>query len=248
MKIGILQADSVLEQFQPRHGDYPRMFMDLFGQAAGGAMPRFDVINALRDGPYPSPAKCDAYVITGSRYSVYEDLPWLPGLVAFVRQALAAGRCLVGICFGHQLMAHFFGGRAERAPGWAVGVHGSRILCNEAWMTPPADAVNLLSSHQDQVTQLPDGAKLIASNDFCPIAGFTWGGQVLTFQGHPEFPKAYSRDLMNMRRELLGPETHQAGLASLALETHQRLVGRWILNFCGAPLARAQPSPAAAAA
>ena len=245
MKIGILQADSVLERFQPQHGDYPRMFMDLFDQAADGATLSFKVIGALRDGPYPPPASCDAYVITGSRHSVYEDLPWLPSLVAFVRQALAADRRVVGICFGHQLLAHFFGGRAERAQGWAVGVHGSRILCHEAWMAPPADAVNLLSSHKDQVTQLPNGAKLIASNDFCPIAGFTWGGQVLTFQGHPEFAKAYSRDLMNMRRELLGPETHQAGLASLAQETQQRLVGRWILNFCGAPPASVPPAAAA---
>ena len=246
MRIGILQADSVLERFQPRHGDYPRMLMDLFNQAAEGATLRFDIIDILHGGPYPSPTRCDAYVITGSRHSVYEDLPWLSSLVAFVRQALAAGRRVVGICFGHQLLAHFFGGCAERAQGWAVGVHGSRILCREAWMAPPADAVNLLSSHQDQVTRLPDGAKLIASNDFCPIAGFTWGGQVLTFQGHPEFAKAYSRDLMNMRRELLGPETHRAGLASLAQETQQRLVGRWILNFCGAPPAGTKPAAAAA--
>ena len=238
MRIGILQADSVLERFQPKHGDYPRMFMDLFNRAAGGATLGFEVIDALH-GPYPSPAGCDAYVITGSRHSVYEDLPWLPSLVDFVGQALAAGRYLVGICFGHQLLAHFFGGRAERAQGWAVGVHGSRILRREAWMAPPAEAVNLLSSHQDQVTQLPAGAKLIASNGFCPIAGFTWGGQVLTFQGHPEFAKAYSRDLMNMRRKLLGRETHQAGLASLKQETQELLVGRWILNFCGAPPADA---------
>ena len=235
MRLGILQADTVLGKFQPKHGDYPQMFMDVFNQAADGADLQFEVIDALA-GRYPKPSRCDAYVITGSRHSVYADQPWIGGLAGFLRQALDAGRVVVGICFGHQLMAHFFGGRVERATGWAVGVHRSRVLADEAWLEPRREAFNLLSSHQDQVTALPEGAQLIASNDFCPLAGFTWGGRVLTFQGHPEFPKAYSRDLMNMRRELLGPETHRNGLASLAQKTHQRLVSRWILNFCGAAL------------
>ncbi len=234
MRIGVLQADSVLEQFQPRHGDYPQMFGDLFSRAADGATLQFETIDAIGGGPYPDPLRCDPYVITGSRYSVYEDLPWLPGLVDFVHRALAAGRCLVGICFGHQLIAHCFGGRVERASGWAVGVHGSRILRRENWMAPPADAVNLLSSHQDQVTQLPPGAKLIASNEFCRLAGFTLGRKVLTLQGHPEFRKAYSRDLMNLRRGQIGEATYRAGMASLTTETQQTLVGRWILNFCRA--------------
>lgn len=234
MRIGILQADSVLERFQPRHGDYPQMFKDLFIQAAEGAAMEFDAIDALGGGPYPVPSGCDAYVITGSRHSVYEDLPWLRDLVEFVRQALGAGRPVVGICFGHQLMAHFFGGEVQRAAGWAVGVHGSRLLCSEPWMAPPAEAINLLSSHQDQVTQLPNDAKLIASNDFCPLAGFTLGRQVLTFQGRPEFRKAYSRDLMNLRRRQIGEAAYRTGMASLAEDTHQTLVGRWILNFCQA--------------
>ena len=234
MRIGILQADSVLERFQPRHGDYPQMFADLFVAAGDGAALAFEAIDVLGGTPYPAPSRCDAYVITGSRHSVYEDLPWLPGLVEFVRRALRAGRPVLGICFGHQLMAHFFGGQVRRAQGWAVGVHGSRVLASEAWMAPPAKAINLLSSHQDQVIQLPNGAQLIAGNDFCPVAGFTLGRQVLTFQGHPEFRKAYSEDLMNLRRRQIGEATYQAGMTSLAEDTHRILVGRWMLNFCQA--------------
>ena len=144
------------------------------------------------------------------------------------------GRSVVGICFGHQLMAHFFGGRTTKAPGWAVGVHASELLVTEPWLSPHADGFSLLSSHQDQVTDLPPGARLIATNDFCPLAGFACGDQVLTFQGHPEFRKGYSRDLMNMRRDLLGEDVWRTGVASLENATHERLVGRWILNFCAA--------------
>ena len=231
MRIGILQTDAVLPRFQPDHGDYPSMFMALFDTAREDMALAYQVIDAQASA-YPAPNHCDCYVITGSRHSVYDDLPWIAGLAAFVQSALDAGRPVVGICFGHQLMAHFFGGRAAKASGWAVGVHASELLVNEPWLLPPVDEFGLLSSHQDQVTDLPPGARLIATNEFCPLAGFACGDQVLTFQGHPEFHKAYSRDLMNMRRDLIGEDVWRAGIASLEAQTHERLVGRWILNFC----------------
>ena len=231
MRIGILQTDSVPVRFRPDHGDYPRMFEELFDAAGEELALECQVIDA-QAGAYPPADRCDSYLITGSRHSVYDGLPWIAELAAFVGRALDAGRPVVGICFGHQLMAHFFGGRTAKASGWAVGVHASKLLVDEPWLSPHADGFNLLSSHQDQVTELPPGARLFATNDFCPLAGFTCGDQVLTFQGHPEFRKAYSRDLMNMRRDRIGEDTWRSGMASLEMETHQGLVGRWILNFC----------------
>jgi len=207
-----------------------------FGGAAavGGDMAlEYEVIDAQAGG-YPPPDRCDCHLITGSRHSVYDDRPWIAELAVFVQRALDADRPVVGICFGHQLMAHFFGGRAAKASGWALGVHASKLLVDEPWLSPQADGFSLLSSHQDQVTELPPGAQLIATNDFCPLAGFTNGDRVLTFQGHPEFRKAYSRDLMNVRRARIGENVWRSGMASLKMETHQSLVGRWILNFCAA--------------
>ena len=233
MRIGILQTDSVLARFQPEHGDYPGMFKALFDAAGDDMALAYQVIDT-QAGAYPAANQCDSYVITGSRNSVYDGLPWIADLAAFVQRALDAGKPVVGICFGHQLIAHFFGGQAAKASGWAVGVHVSELLANEPWLSPHAGEFGLLSSHQDQVTELPPGARLIAANDFCPLAGFTWGDLVLTFQGHPEFRKAYSKDLMNMRRDLIGEDVWRAGMASLEKETHESLVGRWILNFCAA--------------
>ena len=233
MHLGILQTDAVPPHLQAAHGDYPQMFEGLFRAAGKDLDLRFTVIDAVA-GQYPAPAECDLYVITGSRCSVYDELPWIGELAAFVRRALDAGGRVAGICFGHQLIAHFFGGRTERAQGWAVGVHESEVLVRAPWLAPTAERFSLLSSHQDQVTALPPGAQLFARNAFCPLAGFTLGDQVITFQGHPEFPKGLSHDLMNMRRELLGEATYQAGMASLASETHQGLAARWILNFAQA--------------
>jgi GMP synthase-like glutamine amidotransferase len=237
MLIGILQTDSVLEQFVPRHGDYPQMFRAALAdpdvRPSSMAPPAFLDI-AVQGRAYPAPEACDAYVITGSRHSVYDDLPWIPPLVEFLRAALAHRRRVVGICFGHQLIAHFFGGETRAAEsGWCVGVQPAEVVSQESWMTPPAGRLALLASHKDQVVRLPPGARTFAQGARCSIAGFVMG-DVLTLQGHPEFSKPYAADLMDMRESLLGADTYREGKASLAEVTDERLAARWMLNFMSA--------------
>jgi GMP synthase-like glutamine amidotransferase len=81
------------------------------------------------------------------------------------------------------------------------------------------------------VLDLPDDAKLFARNEFCPLAGFTVGNHTMTIQGHPEFNHQYANDLMTFRRELLGSECFDAGLASLSQDTDHQVMGRWLVNF-----------------
>lgn len=230
MRIGILQTDDVLEEIQPRFGDYPDMFVDLLS-GDQHRRPQFSIYR-VREGEFPEPAACDAYVITGSRHSVYEDHSWIGELAQFVGNAMAAGQKIVGICFGHQLIAHYFGGRTEPASvGWGVGVHGAEIVSRERWMDPGQEWVRMLSSHKDQVVVLPEGARRVASSAFCPNAAFAIGDVVMTWQGHPEFGKDYVETVMRRREALLGPETFSAGLASLEEDIDRALLARWILNF-----------------
>ncbi len=230
MRIGILQTDHVLEEIQPRFGDYPAMFVDLLS-GDEHRRPSFSTFR-VQEGEFPEPSACDAYVITGSRHSVYEDLPWIGELAEFVGNAITTGQKIVGICFGHQLIAHYFGGRTEPASvGWGVGVHGAEIVSQERWMDPHQESVRMLSSHKDQVVALPRGARRVASSAFCPNAAFAIGDVVMTWQGHPEFGKDFAETLMRRREALLGPETVSAGLASLEEELDRALLARWILNF-----------------
>ena len=222
LHIGILQTDSVLPHFVDAHGDYPQMFRELL----------WNVDDALRFTDYdvqstiPNELECDAYLITGSRHSVYDELPWIELLVDFLRTALQAQKKVVGICFGHQLIAHYFGGRVgPAAAGWAVGVHASEVVRRAPWMNEHAQEVALLSSHKDQVLELP------LTNAFCPIAGFTMGDQVITVQGHPEFKKPYAEALMDMRQEQLGSTVYHQGIESLAAPTEEAQVARWLLDF-----------------
>ncbi|MCZ6618407.1 MAG: GMP synthase [Gammaproteobacteria bacterium] len=218
-----------MEQFRAEHGDYARMFERVL--TLEGTSIRFSNY-VVQAGELPEVETCDAYLITGSRHSVYDDLPWIRDLVAFVDAAMRANRKIIGICFGHQLVAHYFGGETRVARGgWGVGVQVSRIEAWESWMEPPLNELALLSSHKDQVARLPDGATCFAASEFCPYAGFVWKDLVITFQGHPEFTRSYSAALMQMREEVLGRETFVGGMASLEKDTHEGTVARWILNF-----------------
>ena len=236
LRIGILQTDSVLEHFQPKFGDYPLMFERVLQSSArlpeAGEI-QIECINYPVQQAVPAVVECDAYLITGSRDSVYDDAPWIIELVNFVERAMAAGKKIIGICFGHQLMAHFFGGRVAPAEGgWAVGVHTSDIVRHHNWMGEVGrPQFSLLSSHKDQVVELPEAAEVFATNGFCPIAGFTVGDQVITVQGHPEFTKPYAQGLLDHRRTLLGEALYQQGMDSMRKATDELLVTRWLLEF-----------------
>jgi len=115
--------------------------------------------------------------------------------------------------------------------GWAVGVQETQVLSPAEWMLPYRERFGLLSSHKDQVVRLPERAEVFASTPFCPNSGFTIGDHILTFQGHPEFSKGYSRALIELRRELLGEPGYSSGVESLGKPVHQSMVGRWIINF-----------------
>lgn len=230
MIVGVLQADSVLAQFQEKHGNYPEMFRRTLGRVDPGV--EFKDYN-VELGEYPSNLDdCDGYVITGSKKSVYDDEPWIQHLSDFVRALHDRRKKMVGICFGHQMVAHVLGGKTEpERQGWGVGIHQYQIITKHDFMRPGADEFGLLASHKDQVTELPDDAELLATSKFCPNAMFRIGEHILTFQGHPEFTREYARDLMQMRAETLGEDIFQAGIASLQHGLHGELVSQWIIRF-----------------
>jgi len=232
MIIGILEADPALEPLRDEFGNYVSMFKDLLNEGAEGRKLEFRAYK-VQDCQYPADLdECDGYIVTGSRASVYDDEEWIHRLNQFVVQLHAAKKKLVGICFGHQLVANVLGGKTEAAEvGWGVGVHTSSVRETADYMLPNEREISLLVSHKDQVTVLPAGAKLLASSDFCVNAMFQVDNHILTFQGHPEFAKGYSRGLMELRKEILGPDKYTKGIASLDKSTNEKSVARWVLAF-----------------
>jgi GMP synthase-like glutamine amidotransferase len=232
ISIGLLQTDSVLPHLQETHGDYPAMFRQVLEQTGlDFELSVFDV----EHGCYPADLDdCDGYVITGSRKSVYDDEPWITALGSFVQELDDQQKKLVGICFGHQLVAHVLGGKTQPSPkGWGVGCHKTRLLVPVDRSMPDRPEFSLLSSHRDQVSELPPRADLIASSPFCEYAGMRIQDHILTFQGHPEFTPAYARDLLDMRREILGEETYRISISSLQQSLDRVTVAAWMIRFIG---------------
>lgn len=232
-RVGILEADEVDVSLRERYGDYPAMFRELL---ADSSRLDFRVYRASRGELPATLEENDAYLITGSRYSVYDDEPWIRALGELVVRLDAERRPIVGVCFGHQLIAHVLGGRTGPAPaGWCVGVQRTEILLPMPWMDPFRESVSLPASHRDQVAVLPDRARVFATSDRCPVAGYVIDDHVLAIQGHPEFGKPYSRALLERRREVVGEERYREAVGSYEVETDQPLVGRWIGRFLEEP-------------
>ena len=235
MKIGVLQADTVLEEFQADHGNYPAMFehmLKLAGERVLDSTIEVAHYNIMKS---QFPAKldeCDAYIITGSKKSVYDDEPWIHEFRKFIVELNAAKKIVIGICFGHQLIADALDGKTEPAEvGWGVGIHQSTVINKKGFMNPPLDSFSVIVSHQDQVSELPSGAERIAASEFCPNSMFQIGQHILTFQGHPEFTKDYSQALLELRKEIIGDSVYERGLASLKLELHREILAQWIIRF-----------------
>lgn len=219
--VAILEAGAPPEHLRDRFDDYPARFRALLGE--GVPTRRFDVqAGALPD----DPAAFAGAVVTGSAAGVYDDLPWIAPLSDWLRAARGRTR-LVGICFGHQIMAEVFGGRVEKSDrGWGVGLHRYDIVSDEAWMHPRAASIAIPVSHQDQVVAAPDDARLIARSDFTPFAGLAWGEDAMSFQCHPEFQPAYAAALVEGRRGTRIPEA----VADRALESLKRPDDRAVLT------------------
>ncbi len=226
-RIGLLVCDHVAAEFREIAGDYPDMFADLMG---GVELVRYDVAA----GEVPSdPTVCDGWLATGSRLSVYDDEQWISELVEFVRRVDAARVPFVGVCFGHQLIAEALGGRVAKAPGgWGVGARVARVVVGEPWMQPSASEFRVLYSHQDQVTALPPGGRVLAVAEHAPVAMLAVGDHLLGIQGHPEFAPAYARALLESRRGRRIPvDVADAALASLDASLDRGLVAAWMLAF-----------------
>ncbi|WKE65158.1 amidotransferase [Gallaecimonas kandeliae] len=213
MKLALLETDILPPDLAGPFGGYGLMFQQLFERA--GIEVESTIFSVIQ-GIYPErPQDFDALLVTGSKADAFSDAPWVLRLADFLRGRQGAGQKLIGICFGHQLLAHSLGGRCERSDkGWGVGVMEYGWQNKPAWLKAQGEAFRLIASHQDQVTALPPGASLLAASAFCPLAAFHIQDQVLALQGHPEFTPAYGKALLRKRWADIGEGRSQAALES----------------------------------
>ncbi|MDQ0466029.1 GMP synthase-like glutamine amidotransferase [Caulobacter ginsengisoli] len=227
MKIGILETGAPPPGLVERFGDYGAMFRDLLG-------PGYDYVSYdVAAGKLPGAAdEAQAFLITGSSAGVYDDLPWIAPLGDFLKSV--RGRVpLVGVCFGHQMMAEAFGGKVIKSPkGWGVGLNRYMVEKHADWMDG-GDTLAVPGSHQDQVVELPPGVEVLAGSDFCPYGLLDYpGDKAMSVQLHPEFKPPYAQALIEARRGSRYTEAQaDTAIASLQLPNDNARLGGWIGDF-----------------
>ena len=167
LKIGILLSDHVLDDLQEKHGNQDNFYRRIFQETNQDVtIEIYDVTQFT----YPkSLNECDGYIITGSKLSVYDNDRWIKELEKFVADLFLNKRPLLGVCFGHQLIAKALGGEVKKADiGWVLGVQSYEFKTNYPWLEYMNEDVQLIHSHQDQVMRLPERATLVASNKHVP--------------------------------------------------------------------------------
>ena len=226
VRVALLECDHTDPELRGIDGDYADMFTTLLARHAPSLeLTRIDLIGG---DPLPSLDAFDAHLVTGSRLDAVAGEDWIEDLAGFLRRAHQERRPTVGICFGHQLIAHALGGRVERAAtGWGVGVRDARVTTNGAGAPGLPDRFRLLHSHQDQVLELPPGGEVMASSAHAPIAALRVGS-LLGFQGHPEFTPRYAEALMTSRSDRIDAEVITEARRTLTTPTDHGDIARWI--------------------
>lgn len=226
MTIAILETGEAPGDLPQKFGRYDEMFRRLLG--AGFDYRTFQVF----DGELPEdPAAFEAVLITGSPAGVYDPLPWIAPLEAFIRAAAGKTR-MVGVCFGHQVMASALGGKVIKSPkGWGVGQHVYQIAQRRPWMDE-AQTITMPVSHQDQVVEPPPGATVVGGSDFTPFGLLEYEALgAISMQCHPEFERPFVRALIERRQERIPEELSRTALASLEQPNDNARVGGWITRF-----------------
>tara|TARA_Y100001970_G_scaffold25789_1_gene30842 strand:- start:1436 stop:2167 length:732 start_codon:yes stop_codon:yes gene_type:complete len=231
LTIGILLTDHVLEDLRVQHGDQNDFYDKIFTEA--GPYIKLKIYDVTAN-EYPQEIdECDGYLITGSKLSVYDNVQWIKDLENFVCLLNDNKKALLGICFGHQLIAKALGGKVNKARvGWVLGLQEYVFHNKFPWTESLNENVKLIHSHQDQVIQLPEGTTLVASNNFVPNAMYFIGDHIMSIQGHPEFTNEYAYDVVRKRKDILGEECFQLAEESLLNEQSNYLeVTNWCINF-----------------
>ncbi|MDY6778226.1 MAG: type 1 glutamine amidotransferase, partial [Candidatus Nanohaloarchaea archaeon] len=190
----------------------------------------FDAYRPHR-GEIPDDVACDAVVVTGSEFHVYDDREWLSSLSFYVRSALKHEIPVLGICFGHQVLADTLGGTVERREEREMGFREIECVEDSPLLEGVPDRFVSFTSHQDHVESLPDESELLARNDAGIQAFRSRIFPAYGIQFHPEYDLDMASTLLE--RKDLDDDQEQEIRSTLTEENMEAALGsrRVLDNF-----------------
>ncbi|KAI0841409.1 class I glutamine amidotransferase-like protein [Hypoxylon sp. FL0890] len=243
VRLAILEADTPVPGIKAKYGSYGGVFRHLFEQACATLNPpqplsaqldisHHDIVNDLD--AYPDPETIDAILITGSKYSAYENDEWIIRLTQYTRRCLEGGRVrVVGVCFGHQIVGRAMGADVgKNIRGWELSVTGHE-LTDEGKKLFGMEKISIHEMHRDVVFSLPPGVTNLASTDVCEVQAMYVPRRLVTVQGHPEFTGDMVREILEMRRYggIIGQDIFEDGMRRVNNKHDGVAVARAFLRF-----------------
>lgn len=208
-QIALIKTGCTIEQIKPRYGD----FEDWFAQGLGVSdLLQIDVFNQQA---LPEPEKLAGVVITGSAAMVSARLDWSERTAQWLRLAVQTGIPILGVCYGHQLLADALGGSAGPNPaGRQIGTVRAQMIENnkkDALLGHLPASFSAQSSHSEVVLSLPPGAERLVTSPLDENFSIRFAEKVWGIQFHPEFSAPVMADYIryrerDLRKEGLNPE------------------------------------------
>ena len=216
----VVKTGSTLPGIRARRGD----FESWIARGMGLAPDELTVLDVTEGAELPDPVAPAGVVVTGSSAMVSAREPWSERTGAWLADAVRAGTPVLGICYGHQLLAHALGGRVGRNPrGREIGTVQLRLAPEarrDALLGGLPGATHAHATHVESVLELPPGATLLAASDTDPNQAFAAGPRAWGVQFHPEFDADVMRGYLESRRDVLRDEGLDADrLLALVRET-----------------------------
>ncbi|KAM0325843.1 hypothetical protein ACHAQA_007145 [Verticillium albo-atrum] len=243
LRLAILEADTPQPETLAAYKGYGGVFTALLRTAALTlpspapldsllTITTHDVVNDPSS--YPDPSTIDAILITGSKHTAYQDVPWINALVDYTAASLATGRIrAIGVCFGHQIIARALGAPVRQSPlGWEVAVTDVALTAAGRDLFG-IDTLRIHQMHRDEVVDVPAGAQSLAHTKLCPVQGYYAKGKYVAVQGHPEFTGPIVSEILRNRHKqgVFGDDMYTEAIERAGIEHDGVAVARGFLKF-----------------
>ncbi|KAB8278286.1 Aldehyde/histidinol dehydrogenase [Aspergillus minisclerotigenes] len=234
IRVAILETDTPIDPILARYGTYGAIFnrwlnTGLQGLTVTDTEIQTTIWDVVNKSEYPKPGDFDALLMTGSRHDAHADVPWINELVKYVHDIHEQHKKpIVGICFGHQIVARALGARVGRNDeGWEISVEPFQ-LTETGKQLFSKDALDIHQMHRDIVYDVPRGCVNLGSSPRCKVQGLYMPQRVLALQGHPEYDEFVMTEVINLRHAMgvFHPELAKDGLSRAGKQHDGALIAK----------------------
>jgi GMP synthase (glutamine-hydrolysing) len=204
MDIVIVRCGDAVPEVARRRGEFASWIKAGVGDAWKGGYSEYDV---RREAELPAPRDVAAFIVTGSSSNVTERASWMRRAMRYLASVVEADVPILGICFGHQLLAEALGGKVGKNPrGREIGTVAVTRIAHDPLFEGLGERFFVNATHVEAVVEPPPGARILATTALDPIAAYAVGARARCVQFHPEIDGDAMRGYISARADMMRAE------------------------------------------